>query len=595
MSQPFHAGGAAARPLFSLTNHSLHLIQDFFADTLDLNVDRVSSILTIIGFASGAARGTTRFLQSVSRWVQQFFTAVITVSAREDLHDQIMDWLRVHVIEPQGTRLLTARVTNSKNGKPIALPPAQPGTSPRRRRRPIEYLPAFGTTWFFHERRLFAVIRSKGSASSSNRLTLSGFDYHPGALLSESRKDDERISIMCVGRSTEPIKRLFETCRDYAAKQSESLVTVLSPRGPGSPWQTKAQKPLRRLETVHFDEHTKAELVQDIRTYLDPRTQRYYVRRGIPYRRGYLLHGPPGTGKTSLSLALASVFSLDLYVLEMSSVGSDSILEQLFTSLPPNCIVLLEDIDAVGMKRHADDGGEDDKAKKAEEVQQRLNRLGGGSLMARQAGVATAGSAGSGIGGRSLCTLSGLLNVLDGVASQEGRIVLMTSNFPDKLDEALLRPGRIDRKVHLGHIDRQGAEQMFRRMFEPDPPEDSPELPPPAPDSVADQESRLLVGTGFDADVDVNAEGQREVLERAARAFAEQIPERAITPAQLQEFLLRHHASAKTAVDEIAGWIAEQTGQEKTEATSLSAQEAEKRGELESSTSTTEKLVNGGD
>ena len=425
MSQPFHAGGAAARPLFGLTNHSLHIMQDFFADTLNLDIHNVSSLLTIIGFASSAARRLARFLRSSAQWVQHFFTAVVTVSGKEELHDQLLDWIRVHVIEPQGTRLLTARVAKGRNGKPVALPlpaPTQPGGAPPplgRRRAPIEYLPAFGTTWFFHERRLFAVIRGKNSSSSSSRTANNTLDYYqPGMmLLGESRKDDERVSILCIGRSTEPIKRLFETCRDYADKQSESLVTVRGCRGPGARWEVKAQKPLRRLETVHFDEDAKAELVEDVRTYLSPRTQQYYVRRGIPYRRGYLLHGPPGTGKTSLSLALASVFALDLYVVEMPSVGSDTMLEQLFTALPPYCIVLLEDIDAVGMKREADDGGAQDRGRKREEVrqheQQQMIKHAGGSIRASASALAsTAGVTGPTGAGTSLCTLSGLLNVL---------------------------------------------------------------------------------------------------------------------------------------------------------------------------------------
>jgi chaperone BCS1 len=67
----------------------------------------------------------------------------------------------------------------------------------------------------------------------------------------------------------------------------------------------------------------------------------------------------------------------------------------------------------------------------------------------------------------SRVTLSGLLNVLNGITSQEGRIVIMTSNFASKLDKALNRPGRIDCQLYLGHMSPESAKLMFLRMYSP--------------------------------------------------------------------------------------------------------------------------------
>ena len=84
-----------------------------------------------------------------------------------------------------------------------------------------------------------------------------------------------------------------------------------------------------------------------------PATARWYANRGIPYRRGYLFHGPPGTGKTSLAFALAGFFGLHIYAVSLlDSTLTEEELGTLFKDLPPRCIVLLEDIDVAGLARN---------------------------------------------------------------------------------------------------------------------------------------------------------------------------------------------------------------------------------------------------
>lgn len=60
-----------------------------------------------------------------------------------------------------------------------------------------------------------------------------------------------------------------------------------------------------------------------------------------------------------------------------------------------------------------------------------------------------------------------LLNALDGIGSGEEGIVILTMNYQDKLDEALIRPGRVDFEAYLGHMSQKSAEEIFLRMFEP--------------------------------------------------------------------------------------------------------------------------------
>jgi len=307
-------------------------------------------------------------------------------------------------------------------------------------------------------------------------------------------------------------------CSTYIAFLSPCDKNANTPHryGEGT-WDSTILRPLRPLETVHFDEEVKQDLIDDLTRYLSPATRRFYNARGIPYRRGLLLHGPPGTGKTSLSLSLAGHFGLELYMLHIPSLDGDIQLEGLFATLPPKCFVLLEDIDAVGIKRRAGASDDDDDDEDEEDQMSHYRRR---------------------------CSLSGLLNVLDGVASQEGRIVILSSNFSNKLDPALLRPGRVDKKIYLGFISRRSAELMFRRMYMADAAEAAPL--PPTPSSKAGK------GGGLAALID------GDELDKMALRFSSEIPDEVFTPAQLQGFLLDHCNDARSAVDDIATWVVEE-------------------------------------
>jgi chaperone BCS1 len=193
----------------------------------------------------------------------------------------------------------------------------------------------------------------------------------------------------------------------------------------------------RLLESVVLEPGEKELLVQDVAHFRG--SKRRYQRLGIPYHRGYLFYGPPGTGKTSLVSALGAHFGLSIYVVNLGEFNDRSLMKAV-NNVPAHSVLLFEDIDC--MKGSQSRGPADSNSAKD-----------------RPATANTKESSGSGV------TLSGLLNVLDGFYAPTGVLFVMTTNHVEKLDEALLRPGRIDYKLYLGQASDYQKMELYRRFF----------------------------------------------------------------------------------------------------------------------------------
>jgi chaperone BCS1 len=155
---------------------------------------------------------------------------------------------------------------------------------------------------------------------------------------------------------------------------------------------------------------------------------------GIPYRRGYLLHGLPGAGKTSLINGIANHFHLKVCPINLNNV-TDSMLSQMILTAPSNALILLEDVDCAGATEKRLDT---DKKKEGKEVLENL-------MMG--------------------LSLSGLLNALDGAQSANGTLFFMTTNHIDKLDPALLRDGRTDVRIEFIAASTDQKRTLYMRFF----------------------------------------------------------------------------------------------------------------------------------
>ncbi|KAH7010688.1 P-loop containing nucleoside triphosphate hydrolase protein [Microdochium trichocladiopsis] len=254
-------------------------------------------------------------------------------------------------------------------------------------------------------------------------------------------------------------------------------------------------KSIRPISTVVMNEEVKAALIQDIEGFLHQEAPAWHLSRGIPYRKGYLLYGPPGTGKSSLCLSLAGRFDLDVYILNISAVGSHS-LNSLLAELPPRCVLLLEDVDAVGIAQPRQ--SETDISQAKEDAARDRPRSQG------------------------KLSLSELLNALDGVSSHERRLLIMTTNHLDHLDQALIRASRVDKKIELPNADKDVMFRLFYMIFKQS---EGDILDPKQP---------------FEDD---------ETVKRCAGEFAREIPEGEFSPAEIQSFLVEHRGSARVAVE----------------------------------------------
>jgi len=260
------------------------------------------------------------------------------------------------------------------------------------------------------------------------------FMKHGGSWIRVERTREQRmmepwetVQLTTFGKQKTLFVDILESARQMALSEVSGktlMYTVI-----GTDWRQFGHPRQRRpLNSVVLDAGVGEGIVQDVTEFVN--SVSWYRDRGIPYRRGYLLHGPPGCGKTSFITALAGELEYSICVLNLSDRSmSDDRLQHRLADAPENSIILLEDIDAAFVSR--EDSSVSDAAYKG------LNRL----------------------------TFSGLLNAIDGVTSTEGRIVFMTTNYLDRLDPALIRPGRVDCMEYIGPCTINQLTTMYNRFY----------------------------------------------------------------------------------------------------------------------------------
>lgn len=203
-------------------------------------------------------------------------------------------------------------------------------------------------------------------------------------------------------------------------------------------WDTIYIKTNKTRTNTIYSEQVNKELFDDMDWFI--KHEDWFGERGIPYKRGYLLHGLPGTGKTSVAKILANMYEMPVFVLDLSTVGSNGNLIKLATEINYHArnkryIVLMEDLDRSAIF----DPDEDQYGRR------------------RKPDVETP-------------TVDCMLNFLDGVVETHGRVCIITANDKSKLDvcPAMFRPGRVDRVLEFGHCSVDQIMQLCRVFYGPE-------------------------------------------------------------------------------------------------------------------------------
>ena len=227
--------------------------------------------------------------------------------------------------------------------------------------------------------------------------------------------------LLYTNQSKEFLLDFFVQAKEYSTEKKEDTIQIYNWCLDNFVWELVSTLPKRDTQTVFLDKNALEELETDINVFFEEEPD--YLKFGIPYKRNYLLDGLPGTGKTSTIFAIASKLNMNISILNFGPKLDDYGFNNAISELENDTILVLEDIDSLFIDRISSNGN------------------------------------------KSCVSFSGILNILDGIARKHQLIIFMTTNHKDKLDPALIRPGRIDYNIHFDYATKNQITKILNYYF----------------------------------------------------------------------------------------------------------------------------------
>ncbi|KAF9920157.1 hypothetical protein FBU30_010052 [Linnemannia zychae] len=442
----------------------------------------------------------TFFKELVVRYyyeIQSWFYVSVEVQEGDDTYKWLSEWVAERPLT-KSVRHLTVKAVWDEDSDDDDYYYSNNNKDERPR---LLFLPGMGTHVIYHKGYKINVSRERPDQAA-------GADAEQSRILASIQKK-QSLTISTFGWDISRLKTIVQDAMEESYKKKEGKTIIYTSQPYDNYWSGSSTRAPRAFHSVILAKGLKEELLEDITTFRN--SSQWYHDRGVPYRRGYLLHGPPGTGKTSFIIALAGYLNMSVCIVNLGITGlNDQQLDRLLNNAPRNSILLMEDVDAALVKR---------KAGKAQE------------------------------GGNNV-TLSGILNALDGITAQEGSVVFMTTNHIRKLAPALIRPGRCDRKMLFDYADKYQIEGMFLKFFMSRPPVETK------------SKTQIATSTTSLYEQDSKEQGRKdaydEMIKRTAAKIAEAITFKdAVTTAQLQGFFMLHRDDPESILDHVPGFLAE--------------------------------------